>query len=138
MRFHSIFHKIRAIVEKRPLWTTKSNVASRLQPQNLSKKTTASQTNFGLGPRSLGHLFHGEKAIWNSKKANETHCSFRILWWLTWIRFCYRTFTQAKRVNFAHRYLTWCRFSAVQRGKHLFFPLGISSPLNLHLVNSSP
>ena len=38
-------------------------------------KTTASQTNFGLGPRSLGHLFHGEKAVQNKKKANVSHCS---------------------------------------------------------------
>ena len=74
MRFYSIFHEIRAIVEKRPLWTTKSNASSRPRPQNLSKKTTASQTNFGLGPRSLAHLFHGEKAIWNKKKANVSHC----------------------------------------------------------------
>ena len=63
MRYHNIFHNLRAKVEKRHLWDfVRTNCLANKQLTSVNK-TATSQTNFGLGPRSLGHLFHGEKAI---------------------------------------------------------------------------
>ena len=74
MRYDSIYHQIRAKVEKRHLWDFWGTRIFVDKQPTLVNKTTTSQTNFGLGPRSLGHFFHDEKAVQKVKKANVSHC----------------------------------------------------------------